>query len=312
MRMNLPGSLFLFALLTVTTVAQTREVAITIDDLPLNSTQFEPARIRKMTENFLAAIKKHQIPAVGFVNEGLLYRTGETEARIAILKQWIEGGVELGNHTFSHLGFNNAALADFEDDFIRGDAVTRLLMKPGNPNRPRYFRHPFLQQGKTAEDEKAFAVFLAARGYQGVPVTVSTQDWMIVAALAKARAAGDEALVKHIGAEYVKFVAQQFDYADQVAQELFGRPIKHIVLMHANELTAENLDALAVMLKSKGYKFIAVEQALQDPVYQLPDKYQGSSDRLGHWAFSKGKKLNPPQPSDLLRQPYLDNQRMRR
>lgn len=300
---------FLLLLLATPLYAQSREVAITIDDLPLNGAQFEPQRLRAMTSHFLTAIKKHQIPAVGFVNEILLYRTGETDARIAILKQWIEGGVELGNHTFSHLGFANAKLADYEDDFVRGEAVTRLLMRP---NKPRYFRHPFLQMARTAEDEKAFEDFAAARGYKMAPVTVDVLDWMINAAHAKARASNDEAMVKRVGEEYVKFAAQRFDYSDQVAQELFGRPIKHIVLMHANELTAENLDAMAVLLKGKGYKFISVEEALQDPVYQMPEKYFGSSDRLGHWAFSNGKKLNPPQPSEFLQQPYLDNQRNRR
>jgi peptidoglycan/xylan/chitin deacetylase (PgdA/CDA1 family) len=226
--------------------AQMREVAITIDDLPLNGTQFEPAKIRRMTENFVTAIKKHQIPAVGFVNESLLYRPNEADARIALLKMWIEGGVELGNHTFSHLGFANAKLAEYEDDFVRGEAVTRLLMKP---NKPRYFRHPFLQMGKTAEDEKAFEEFIAARGYKAAPVTIDILDWMIVAAFSKARAQGDADAVKRVSEEYLKFAAQKFDYCDQAAQELFNRPVKHILLLHANELTAENLDALATMLK---------------------------------------------------------------
>lgn len=302
-------SFFLLLVLSVCVCAQTKEVAITIDDLPLNGAQFEPVRLRKMTDNFLAAIKKHQIPAVGFVNERLLYHNNEADARIAILKSWLDGGVELGNHNFSHLGFANAKLADYEDDFVRGDAVTRLLMRP---NKPRYFRHPFLQMGKTAADEKAFEDFAAARGYKMAPVTVDVLDWMINAAHAKARASNDEAMVKQVGEEYVKFAAQRFDYSEQVAQELFGRPIKHIVLMHANELTAENLDAMAVLLKSKGYKFIPVEEALQDPVYQMPEKYLATSDRLGHWAFSSGKKLSPPQPPDFLQQPYLENQRNRR
>ncbi|MBS1790150.1 MAG: polysaccharide deacetylase family protein [Acidobacteria bacterium] len=288
--------------------AQTREVAITIDDLPLNGAQFDPARIRRMTENFLAAIKKHQMPVVGFVNESLLYRTGETDARLAILKLWIEGGIELGNHTFSHLGFANAKLADYEDDFVRGEAVTRLLMKP---NKPRYFRHPFLQMGKTAEDEKAFEEFIAARGYKTAPVTIDILDWMIVSAFEKARGQSDAEAVRRVSEEYVKFAERKFDYCDQVAQELFGRPIKHILLLHANELTAENLDALATMLKRKGYKFISVEQALQDPIYQWPENYQPTSDRLAHWAVSKGTRLTPPQPPDFLQQPYLDNQRGR-
>ncbi len=300
---------FLLVMLSVCVCAQTKEVAITIDDLPLNGAQFEPQRLRAMTSNFLIAIKKYQIPAVGFVNESLLYRNGETDTRIAILKQWLDGGVELGNHTFSHLGFSNASLADYEDDFVRGDAVTRLLMKP---RKPRYFRHPFLQMGKIAADEKSFEDFAATRGYKMAPVTVDVMDWLISAAHAKARSHGDEALVKRVGEEYVKFAVQRFEYSDQVAQELFGRSIKHIVLMHANELTAENLDTLATALKSKGYKFISVEEALQDPVYQMPEKYLSTSDRLGHWAFSKGKKLNAPPPPDFLQQPYLENQRKSR
>ena len=66
------------------------------------------------------------------------------------------------------------------------------------------------------------------------------------------------------------------------------------------------------MLKGKGYRFISVEQALQDPIYQMPEKYQGTSDWLSLWAQSKGKRLNPPLPPDFLQQPYLENQRSRR
>ncbi|HEY6402699.1 MAG TPA: polysaccharide deacetylase family protein, partial [Blastocatellia bacterium] len=104
--------------------AQTKEVAITIDDLPLNGPQFDAVRLRTMTDKILAAINKHKIPAVGFVNESLLRAGGETDARIAILKAWSDGGVELGNHTYSHLRFTDATLADYQDDFVRGESVT--------------------------------------------------------------------------------------------------------------------------------------------------------------------------------------------
>src|SRR5581483_9429724 len=105
------------------TATQVKEVAITIDDLPLNGSQFGIERLRAMTDKLLAAINKHQIPVVGFVNESLLYRPGETDARIALLQVWADGGGELGSHTFSHLGGKDASLAAYADDFIRGDAV---------------------------------------------------------------------------------------------------------------------------------------------------------------------------------------------
>src|SRR5262245_3011235 len=65
---------------------ESKEIAITIDDLPLNGPQFSADRLRAMTGKILAAINKYQVPAVGFVNESLLYLPNETDARIAILK----------------------------------------------------------------------------------------------------------------------------------------------------------------------------------------------------------------------------------
>lgn len=106
-----------------------KEIAVTFDDLPLNGARIDLKRLQAMTDKLLLAINKYQIPVVGFVNESLLYVASETDVRIAILKAWLDGGVELGNHTFSHIGFQNASLAEYEDDFIRDDAVTRRLMK---------------------------------------------------------------------------------------------------------------------------------------------------------------------------------------
>jgi acetyl esterase/lipase/peptidoglycan/xylan/chitin deacetylase (PgdA/CDA1 family) len=289
------------------TATESKEVAITIDDLPLNGPQFDAGRLRVMTDKFLAAINKHRIPVVGFVNESLLQALGETDARIAILKAWADGGVELGNHTFSHLGFKDASLADYEDDFVRGETVTRSLLKQKG-QKPRYFRHPFLQMGGSREIEQSFENFIAERGYKIAPVTVDVMDWMILSAYAGARAQGDGAMMKRVSGEYLKFAERKFDSCEQIAGDLFGRPIKHILLLHANELSADNLDGLATMLENKGYRFISVEQALKDPVYQAPDKYKDSSDWLSHWAFSKGKTFTSPAPPDFIQKAYLDSQ----
>src|SRR5438128_11804840 len=68
----------------------TKEIAITIDDVPLNGQRFDLSRLRTMTDKLLSGIKAHRIPVVGFVNESLLYIPGETDARIALLKQWAD------------------------------------------------------------------------------------------------------------------------------------------------------------------------------------------------------------------------------
>lgn len=284
--------MFIFAV-----AAQTKQIAFTIDDLPLNGPQFEVKRLKKMTEKLLDSVKKNKVPMVGFVNEGLLYGKSDVDERIAILKMWHDSGVELGNHTFSHLGFKNASLAEFEDDFIRGDAVTKMLVKP---SKVRYFRHPFLQMGNTRELENEFRKFIGERGYTAVPITVDTMDWMFLASYLKGLNEKDKAFQKQVSDDYLKFVGQEIDSAEKISIELFGRNIKHILLLHANELNADNFDALIKIYHDKGYEFISVEEALKDEIYRFPDKYLPTSDWLSQWANDKGKRFETPQPPDYV------------
>jgi peptidoglycan-N-acetylglucosamine deacetylase len=288
--------------------AQQKEIAVTIDDVPLNGPRIELERLRAMTDKILTGLNKHRIPAVGFVNESLLYIPGETDARIGILKGWADAGVELGNHTFSHIGFRTATLADYEDDFIRGDALTRLLMREKG-QKVRYFRHPFLQTGTTPELEAAFETFIAERGYRSAPVTVDTMDWMFQAAYLAARSRGDSETTGRVSEEYLKFAGLKFDASERAAAELFGRPVKHILLLHANELNADNFDALVKVMTDRGYRFITLEQALADPIYRAPDKYVATSDWLGRWAYSKDKKLDSPVPPEFIQKAYADAQK---
>jgi peptidoglycan/xylan/chitin deacetylase (PgdA/CDA1 family) len=285
-----------------------REIAVTVDDLPLNGPRFELKRLQDMTGKLLSGITRNRIPVVGFVNESLLYVPSETDARIALLKAWSDAGVELGNHTFAHLGFRDTSLAKYEDDFIRGDTVIRVLLKEKGQT-PRYFRHPYLQMGPSEGIERSFESFIAERGYRIAPVTVDILDWMFRVAYANARTRRDSEEMKRVSDEYLRFAAVKFEFCERVTNDLFGHPIKQILLIHANELNADNLDGLVRMLKGRGYEFITLEQALQDPVYQFPDKYKDTSDWLAHWSFSKGKQFESPKPPEFIEKIYQDDQK---
>lgn len=277
--------------------AQTKQIAFTIDDLPLNGAPIRIENLQKMTEKILSSVKKNKVPMVGFVNESMLYMPNEIDARIAVLKMWTDSGVELGNHTFSHLNFKDASLSEFEDEFVRGEAVTKKLLQP---NGIRYFRHPFLQMGNTREIENEFEKFIAERGYKIVPVTIDTMDWMFLNAYAKALKEKDKNFQKRVSEEYLKFVSIRLDAGEANSKELFGRNIKHILLLHANELTADNFDALVKIYKDRNYQFITVEEALKDEVYRTPEKYAPTSDWISHWAFSLGKQISYPMPPQYI------------
>lgn len=126
------------------------EVAVTIDDLPQGGAEFGIARMRRMTEQLVHGLVSRSVPAVGFVNEAQLYVVpGEVDQRIALLERWASAGIELGNHTFAHRRFRDITLAQFEDDVVRGETVTRILSE--RHQLPlRYFGTPTSTPGRTS------------------------------------------------------------------------------------------------------------------------------------------------------------------
>jgi peptidoglycan/xylan/chitin deacetylase (PgdA/CDA1 family) len=283
-----------------------REVAITFDDLPLGGPEIPLERMRAMTAALLETLKRHQVQAVGLVNENRLYRGGEMDERVAILRSWLDAGQELGNHTFSHPSFQETPLAAYQEDVIRGETVTRQLLAEKGM-KMRYFRHPFLRTGPDLQTRAAFEKFLAERGYVVAPVTVENADYVFNAIYTRAKTAGDREAMRLAGEEYARFTETAFGFWEDVAQQLLGRPMRHVLLLHANELNAEQLDRLLQMMKGRGYRFVTLERALQDEAYRLPDKHVGrmGASWLYRWATAKGVKIDwrrePEPPAEILR-----------
>ncbi|HSD65841.1 MAG TPA: polysaccharide deacetylase family protein [Vicinamibacteria bacterium] len=290
-----------------------RSVAVTFDDLPGPAgglVSNDVAGLRENTRRLLAALAAHHVPAVGFVNEGKLSVEGEgaadAEARKAVLKMWVDAGFELGNHTRSHRSLNTTSLADFEDDVVRGEPVTRaLLAEKGRPLR--YFRHPFLQVGLDLEKRRAFEAFLARRGYTVAPVTIDNDEYIYAAVYADAVRRGDRPRASAIGADYLRYMESVFAFFEDVSRRLVGREVRQVLLLHANTLNADHFDRLAGAMTARGYAFVTLEEALRDDVYGRPDAYVGrwGVSWLHHWELTAGRSRSPsPDPPGWVMTAY--------
>jgi peptidoglycan/xylan/chitin deacetylase (PgdA/CDA1 family) len=199
-----------------------RQVAVTIDDLPAgNAYSMSAADITQMTTKLLTALRQQKIPAVGFVNEKKLYRLGEVDERIKALDMWLDAGLELGNHTFSHPSLNKVGLKAFEDDVIQGETVTRLLLTQHKMTL-RYFRHPFLDTGRDLQTRRDADAFLVERGYRIAPVTLDAWDWMFGGIYEDARKRGDTALQQQIVSSYLAYTDVVFAYYEQLSKQIMG------------------------------------------------------------------------------------------
>lgn len=284
-----------------------RAVAVTFDDLPVNSLQRDVASQELITRKLLKAITASQVPAIGFVNESkLLSASRNDDRRVALLQMWLDAGLELGNHTFSHPDLHSTPLDVFTQDVVRGEEVTRRLMQ-AKGRTLRYFRHPFLHTGKSLETKQKFEEFLTGRGYRIAPVTIDNSEWIFARAYENAMQRGDKQLAKRIGRTYISYMEEKFAYFEQQSLALFGYEMKQTLLLHANALNADYFHALAQMMKKRGYKFITLDEALTDNTYSSRDTYAGPAGItwIHRWAITAGKdddffKGEPRTPAFVL------------
>lgn len=269
-----------------------RQVAVTFDDLPAVPPTIPIARQQTLTRDLLKSIKAAGVPAIGFVNENKVETNGKRDpAKIKLLEQWLDAGLELGNHTYSHPDLHHIDVDDFENDIVAGERVTNeLLMNRGR--KIRWFRHPFLHTGTSLETRQRIERFLRTRGVRVAPVTLDNSEWIFARAYENAIAKNDGALKKRLGVEYVAYMDRKLAYFEQQSQALFGRNIPHVLLVHANALNADWFDELAASMKKRGYRFIPLERAVADPAYRSKDEYAGPMGLtwIHRWALTQGKK----------------------
>jgi peptidoglycan/xylan/chitin deacetylase (PgdA/CDA1 family) len=210
----------------------------------------------------------------------------------------------LGNHTFSHVDFNDTSLQQYEDEAIRGEVVTRQLLQERGLSK-FYFRYPYNHTGATKERKEAFQRFLKSRGYEVAPFTVQHDDYLFSNVYEEAKRKNDKVLAKHIHTVYLEHLDTMFDYFEQRSRLLLGREVKQVFLIHATALNADCLEEMIGKLKQRGYYFISLEEALRDEAYQIQDDYVGKYgiSWLHRWMISLGKELNyrdEPEPPKFV------------
>lgn len=262
-------------------------IAITIDDLPgVNLDDYQ-----EVTDNLLTTLKKYQVPAIGFVNENKLYRYYKNKfdsTRLNLLDDWLAAGMELGNHTYSHPDYNRLTFEEFTANIIKGEFHTKRLHEKYGQTM-RYFRHPFLHTGNTTEKKTQLEQFLKDRNYEIAPVTIDNSEWIFAKAYHISMRSKDEEQMAKVGESYITYMEAKTAFYENNAKQLFGRPIKHTLLIHANALNGDYLDELLEMYQQRGYEFISLETALEDAAYDSEDAYAGKGGItwLHRWAMTQ-------------------------
>ena len=266
-------------------------VAVTFDDLPIFPEFPTIAKARLITKQLLSGFKRHGWLVTGFDNESQLDGPHRAQ-RIAVLKTWVDAGMDLGNHTYSHASLDTTSPDKYIADIRRGDVVTkRLLAKVGR--KERWFRYPYLESGPTPQARRQVEDWLAKHGYKVAPVSLQASDWIFAEPYDYALKHGDRAKAKYIRDAYLQHVKELVAWYKVAAQDVIGRQPAYILLLHASALNAMSIDEIAAILDSADLHPITLETAMRDPAYTIPESYAGPSGLawVQRWSLALHKPL---------------------
>ncbi|WP_332659796.1 polysaccharide deacetylase family protein [Brevundimonas sp.] len=297
-------------LLSTPAWGQSRAVAVTFDDLPYQAADAElcdPARAMALTEGFVDMLRPLESRAAVFVNEGKVCEAQRATLLPALLGVWLDAGLDLGNHTATHINIHRSTVEAYLADVDAGAPASRAALAARGRSL-RFFRHPYLFTGETPEKKAAIAAGLAERGYQVAPVTIDNNDWIFAAVYRRAEAAGDETLKTRIGEAYVAHMTAVLDHWEPYSAELTGgREPAQVLLLHAHTLNRDWYPRIHALYLARGYRFVTLDEALADPVYAHADDYVRANgvSWLHRWTFSEGRPIRwEPEPPKWIVEAY--------
>lgn len=239
------------------------QVAITVDDLPAHGPAVPGLSAVELHQALLTAFAAHEVPQVyGFLNAGKL--KGAPELRAA-LEAWTAAGHPLGNHTYDHPSLRKTDLDTYFRDIEANEPLLDELALKGH--RVPTFRYPFLLEGMSREDTNSIRAYLDKRGYRNAPVTIDFYDWAFNPPYARCRAIADKKALAALRKTFLDHAIEMLEWSDAAAQDLYGRRIPHVLLLHAGAFDAQMIEPLLQTMEDHGVQWVSLDEALADPVY---------------------------------------------
>lgn len=280
----------LLLLLLVATSLPAQQVAITFDDLPLHD-NLPPNETRlQVAQQILSTIQREHLPPVyGFINA---VDMEDDPALIDVLKAWRAAGQPLGNHTYTHLGLNKQTPAQFIADIQKNEPA--LISLAGNSDW-RYLRYPYLWEGANLSKRHAVRTWLSAHNYKVAQVTMNFDDYLWNAPYARCSEQHNQAAIASLDKSYLAAADRGIQIARKTSQTLYHRDIPYVLLLHIGAFDARIFPQLVQLLRTRGFTFVSLEQAQQDPAYAHdPDQPLLHGGPLQHQEYVARHLTYPP------------------
>jgi peptidoglycan/xylan/chitin deacetylase (PgdA/CDA1 family) len=247
--------------------ALSQQVAITVDDLPSHGALPSGMTRTDVAKRIVGTLRQAHVPKVyGFVNGKKLEEHPED---VEVLKLWRNAGFPLGNHTYAHLSLNDSSADQFDQNVADDESTLKSMMGRQNWH---WFRYPYLWEGDTLEKRHAVRQYLKDHNYHIAQVTLDFEDYLWNAPYARCAEKNDAASIEWLKASYMSTAAAYIGLGRQMAKLVYGRDIRHVLLLHIGAFDSVMLPQILDLMKSQGFKFVTLAEAEKDPAYRIdPD-----------------------------------------
>ncbi len=242
-------------------------VALTFDDLPAVGI-LPPGETRTGIITKLAAeLNAHHLRGTyGFVNGAKL--ENDPDAQKA-LRAWMDAGMNIGSHTWSHMSLTANSAAAFEENIAQNEAA---LAEYARGRDWHWFRYPFLWEGDTVEKRRAVRGWLREHRYRVAQVSLDFEDYAWNDAYSRCSAKQDAAAIAWLKQSYLDTAAEYIRLGREEQQIALGHEIPNVLLVHETAFTTLMLPQLLDLLRTQGFRFASLTKVEEDPAYALdPD-----------------------------------------
>lgn len=248
-------------------LSESREIALTFDDCPRKAGPVLDPMDRD--KKLVSALKDAGIQAAFFCNSPSREING-----LQRLKYFTDNGHLIANHSADHPDLYKISPQEFNKNIDQAHAVLNTL-----PGFRKWFRFPFLHEGKSSKDVEAVRSHLKQTGYTNGYVTIDTEDWYVDEVLRQKVAAGKKYDQLKLCQAYSRMLTDNGSLFDEMAAKALGRSVKHVILLHETDLNALCLSTVIQAFKKEGWVFVSPDEAYRDPLSKQEPK---SSSKLNN------------------------------
>jgi peptidoglycan/xylan/chitin deacetylase (PgdA/CDA1 family) len=239
-------------------------VALTFDDLPAAGSLPPGGNRTKVATELAAELKAAGLNGVyGFVNASRL--ESDLDAKHA-LRIWVDAGMKIGNHTWSHPALTDLSAEAYEREIALNEPA---LAQYAGTQDWHWFRYPYLAEGDTAAKRNAVREWLRAHGYRVAEVTLNFEDYSWNDAYGRCVAKSDDAAITWLRQSYLESAAAYVKLGREEEQIAFGHEIPNVMLLHATAFTTLMLPDLIDLLRRQGFRFALLAKVERNAAYAM-------------------------------------------